>query len=91
MLKMSDYLRVSEAAAYLGIKVRTLRDWKFNGKIRSFKHPNMNRCLYMKSDLDAILNGIKAVSGNNLTEEVESALEFCDPENKLNFREDLPE
>lgn len=86
MLKMNDYLRISEAAEYLGIKVRTLRDWQANGKIRSFMHPNINRRLYLKSDLDEILKGVVTVSDVLSKEQIDAAVEFCDPENKLSLR-----
>jgi type I restriction enzyme S subunit len=37
--KLSDYLRISEAAEYLGVSPNTLRNWQNAGKIAAQRHP----------------------------------------------------
>ena len=39
MTKLSDYLRISEAAEYLGVSPNTLRNWENAGKIEAHRHP----------------------------------------------------
>ncbi len=53
--KLSDFLRVSEAASYLGICPNTLRNWVDTGKIISVRHPVNDYRLFKRQDLDAIL------------------------------------
>ena len=39
MEKLSDYLRISEAATYLGVSPNTLRNWVNAGKVAAIRHP----------------------------------------------------
>ena len=39
MERLTDYLRVREAAAFLGVSPNTLRNWGRDGKITEFRHP----------------------------------------------------
>tara|TARA_R110002072_G_scaffold287242_1_gene452566 strand:- start:10809 stop:11015 length:207 start_codon:yes stop_codon:yes gene_type:complete len=55
MEKLNDYLRVSEAAAYLGVAPNTLRNWERAGKIVSHRHPVNDYRLFKQEDLDALL------------------------------------
>ena len=43
--KLRDYLRISEAAEYLGVSPNTLRNWERAGKILAHRHP-VNRYFY---------------------------------------------
>lgn len=53
--KSQDWMRLSEAADYLGVHFSTLRRWSDSGKIACFKTPGGRR-RYKKSDLDDYLN-----------------------------------
>ena len=39
MAKLRDFLRISEAAEYLGVSPNTLRNWERTGKILAHRHP----------------------------------------------------
>ncbi len=55
MEKLHDYLRIKEAAEYLGVSPNTLRNWGRNSKIAEHRHPVNNYRLYKKADLDRLL------------------------------------
>lgn len=55
MQKLSDYLRIKEAAEYLGVAPNTLRNWVSAGKIRAVRHPVNEYRLFRKEDLEALL------------------------------------
>ena len=55
MEKLHDYLRIKEAAEYLGVSPNTLRTWGREGKITEHRHPMNNYRLYKKSDLARLL------------------------------------
>ena len=55
MPKLSDYLRISEAADYLGVSPNTLRNWQNAGKIAAHRHPVNGYRLFKKEELDALL------------------------------------
>jgi DNA (cytosine-5)-methyltransferase 1 len=55
MEKLDDYLRIKEAAEYLGVSPNTLRNWGRDGKITDYRHPMNNYRLYKKSDLTRLL------------------------------------
>jgi MerR family transcriptional regulator, copper efflux regulator len=59
MDRQHDYLRIGEAAAYLGVAAGTLRNWERSGKIRTFRHPLNNYRLFRRRDLDEILQRIE--------------------------------
>jgi MerR family copper efflux transcriptional regulator len=53
--KLNDYLKVTEAAKYLGISSNTLRNWEASGKNTVYRNP-INGCrLFKQEDLDALL------------------------------------
>ena len=54
-IKLSDYLKITEAAEYLGVSANTLRNWEKVGKIAAQRHPVNSYRLFKKEDLDAIL------------------------------------
>ena len=56
---MQDYMRVGEAAAFLGISPNTLRNWGNAGKILTYRHPINGYRLYKKSELEALLASIE--------------------------------
>jgi MerR family copper efflux transcriptional regulator len=55
MVKLSDFLRISEAAEYLGVSPNTLRNWENAGKITAHRHPVNDYRLFKQEDLDALL------------------------------------
>ena len=58
MHKLSDYLTVRQAAAYLGVSKDTLRRWDRSRKLTARRHPITNFRLYLKGDLDSVLRGV---------------------------------
>lgn len=64
MPKLDGYLRIKEAAEYLGVSPNTLRNWGRSGKLIERRHPINGYRLYSKAELDALLR--KAESPGNL-------------------------
>ena len=60
--KLSDYMRVAEAANYLGVSPNTLRNWVNAGKIDFIRHPVNDYRLFRREDLDALLKKVAAAS-----------------------------
>lgn len=58
MDKLSAYLRVTEAAEYLGVSANTIRNWVNAGKIVAFRHPVNDYRLFRRNDLDALLKQV---------------------------------
>ena len=58
MDRLDGYLRIREAAAFLGVAPNTLRNWGREEKIPEFRHPVNNYRLYRRGDLEAILRRI---------------------------------
>lgn len=59
MTKLSDYLRVSEAAEHLGVSPNTLRNWERAGKIVAHRHPVNDYRLFKREELDALLDQVQ--------------------------------
>jgi DNA-binding transcriptional MerR regulator len=55
MDKLDGYLRIQEAAEFLGVSPNTLRNWGRQEKVPEFRHPINNYRLYRRSDLEALL------------------------------------
>lgn len=55
MTKLRDYLRISDAAHYLGVSPNTLRNWERAGKVVAHRHPVNRYRLFKRADLDAVL------------------------------------
>ena len=55
MPKLDEYVRIAEAAEYLGVHHNTLRNWGRNGRIPEYRHPANNYRLFKVSDLDKLL------------------------------------
>ena len=60
---LKDYLRISEAAEYLGVSPNTLRNWENAGKVKAVRHPVSGYRLFKRKDLDALLKLVEEVSG----------------------------
>lgn len=59
MTKLSDYLRISEAAEHLGVSPNTLRNWENAGKIAAHRHPVNGYRLFRQEELDALLKQVQ--------------------------------
>ena len=55
MTKLSDFLRISEAAEYLGVSPNTLRNWENADKIVAHRHPVNGYRLFKQKELDNVL------------------------------------
>ena len=55
MPKLDGYMRIKEAAEYLGVSPNTLRNWGRSGKLAERRHPINDYRLYAKEELDALL------------------------------------
>jgi DNA (cytosine-5)-methyltransferase 1 len=58
MERFDGYLRIREAAEFLGVSPNTLRNWGRKRKIPEFRHPVSNYRLYRRSDLEGILRQV---------------------------------
>jgi len=59
MPERAEYLKVKEAAEFLGVCPNTVRAWGGQGKIPEFRHPINRFRLYRKSDLEDVLGQIE--------------------------------
>ena len=59
MDKLKDFLRISEAAEYLGVSPNTLRNWENAGKIVAHRHPVNSYRLFKQEELDALLEQVQ--------------------------------
>ena len=55
MPKLDGYLRIKDAAEYLGVSPNTLRNWGRSGKLAERRHPINGYRLYARAELDALL------------------------------------
>lgn len=62
MRKLKDFLRISDAAEYLGVPVNTLRNWQNAGKIEAVRHPVSGYRLFKRKDLDALVKQVETLS-----------------------------
>lgn len=62
MEKLSGYLRISEAAEYLGVSPNTLRNWVNAGKVAAIRHPVNEYRLFNREDLDDLLKQVAAAT-----------------------------
>jgi MerR family transcriptional regulator, copper efflux regulator len=56
--KLDSYLTIKEAASFLGVSPRTLRNWDRSRKLKAFRHPVNGYRLYRREDLQAVLRRI---------------------------------
>ena len=64
-MKLSDYLRTSEAAKFLGVSPGTVRNWEKKGKLRAHRLPQNDYRLFLKKDLEAVLQAVKGSGGGS--------------------------
>ena len=58
MENLKDFLRISEAAEYLGVSPNTLRNWVNAGKVAACRHPVNGYRLFQKTELDSLLQKV---------------------------------
>ena len=63
MDKLKDYLRVKEAAEFLGVSPNTIRNWSREGKLKTFRNPINGYRLFRRQDLEKFLRAIKKSAG----------------------------
>lgn len=61
MIKLTDYLKVKQAAAFIGVTPNTLRNWERDKKITVYRNPQNDYRLYKKEDLEQLLASITSV------------------------------
>lgn len=59
MPKLDGYLRIKDAAEYLGVSPNTLRNWGRSGKLAERRHPMNGYRLYSKEELDTLLSEVE--------------------------------
>jgi DNA (cytosine-5)-methyltransferase 1 len=59
MINLQYYLRIKQAAEFIGVSESTLRNWERDGKITTYRHPISRYRLYKKEDLEALLKEIE--------------------------------
>lgn len=59
MTNLKQYVRVKEAAEFLGVSPMTLRNWDQSGKLVSTRNPMNGYRLYKRSDLEGFLNQLE--------------------------------
>ena len=63
-MNLSDYLRTSQAAEFLGVSAGTVRNWEKQGKLRAHKLPQNGYRLFLKTDLEEVLREVKDSAAN---------------------------
>ena len=58
--KLSEYVKVAEAAEILGVSQGTIRTWAEAGKLPMQKNPANGYRLFLRSDLDNFLKSVEA-------------------------------
>lgn len=59
MTNFQGYLRIKQAAEFLGVSESTLRNWERTGKLTTHRHPVNRYRLYRKSDLEALIRKLE--------------------------------
>ena len=58
MEKLSEYVKIAEAARILGVSQNTLRAWAASGKVPVTRNPLNGYRLFRRSDLEELLQEI---------------------------------
>jgi excisionase family DNA binding protein len=56
--KLDEYLKITDAAKFLGVSVNTLRKWADEGRIPVHINPANGYRLFRQADLEAYLNAV---------------------------------
>ncbi|GMU18905.1 MAG: hypothetical protein AMXMBFR12_00970 [Candidatus Babeliales bacterium] len=57
--KINEYIRIKDAAQFLGVSENTLRNWEKEKKISVYRNPLNRYRLYSKEDLEQLLGTIQ--------------------------------
>ena len=60
MQKIDDYLKIKDAAAFVGVSPSTLRNWEKWGKLKAHRNPVNHYRLYRRKDLEELLHKISS-------------------------------
>ncbi len=58
MPKLSEYVKVAEAAEILGVSLGTVRTWAADGKIPMHRNPANGYRLFKRDDLEKFLKSV---------------------------------
>jgi len=58
LTRLSDFLKIKDASAFLGVPIATLRHWDRTGKLKAIRHPINGYRLYARDELEKILYGL---------------------------------
>jgi excisionase family DNA binding protein len=59
MEKLSEYVKIAEAAQILGVSQNTLRAWSEAGKVPMRRNPANGYRLFRRNDLETFLQGLE--------------------------------
>ena len=59
MKRIDEYMRIKEAAAFVGVTPNTLRNWEREKKLQSYRNPQNRYRLYDKEALEQLLQSIR--------------------------------
>lgn len=62
-MKINEYLKIGEAAEFMGVTKRTLINWEKSRKIKKVRRDIGGHRLYLKEDLEEILEKIYEQKG----------------------------
>lgn len=54
----NDYLRIGQAARFVGVHPDSLRRWERIGRLKTYRHPINRYRLYLRQELEALLKEI---------------------------------
>jgi MerR family transcriptional regulator, copper efflux regulator len=54
-MRINDFLTIAEAAAFLGVCPKTLKNWDRAKKLKPLRHPVNGYRLYRRDELEAFL------------------------------------
>lgn len=56
---MKNYMKILDAAQFLGVTAQTLRNWDKAGQLKPYRHPINNYRMYKKADLERLMKRVK--------------------------------
>ncbi len=65
MRSLAAYLKISQAAKFLGNTTKTLRNWDRSGKLKPVRNPANGYRLYRHEDLESVLARVEGPGGED--------------------------
>ena len=65
--QLSEYRIVQQAASMLGVSSSALRNWDRSGKFKAIRHPFNGYRLYLRTDLEKILQDVAQGANRDAT------------------------